>query len=137
MLVVIFGSLLFWLDGKLNPPDASYEAASILFAERLLYSPNALGYLDPLANRAMPGIVDGAKLVPSSEPKLMEAIVPDQNHGAKLTIGATTLYYDHATYDALRSGRAQSTTFATVVLIHQDGKDVPARAVVEVLRRTT
>ncbi|MBI4150548.1 hypothetical protein HY492_00310 [Candidatus Woesearchaeota archaeon] len=137
MLVVIFGSLLFWIDGKLNPPVKSYEAESVLVAERLLYSPNALGYLDPLADRAMPGIVDGAKLATGIEPQLLNAIASDQEYGAKIVIGSITLYYNQAIYDSLRNNRAQTTTLKTVVLVRQDGKDVPTQATIDVLRRLT
>ena len=83
MLLVIFGSLFFWLDSKLYPPTDTFEAEAALLAQRLLYSPNALGYFDALSNRAMPGIIDGTVLDdPEIEARLLTAITPDNNRGA-------------------------------------------------------
>ncbi len=144
MLIVIFGSLFFWLDGKLYPPTNTFEAEAALLSQRLLYSPNALGYVDALTNRAMPGIIDKQKLIqPNIQDVLLKAIMPDKKRAARISIDGKVIYYDQATYNALQPqitgsgpGSTKQAIIKTVVLVHDGIKDISVPVEVEVLRVT-
>lgn len=145
MLVIIFGSMLFWLDGKINMQRDTFNAEAGILAQRLLFSPNALGAVDALTGRPLPGIIDGAKLGDANIGQaLLDAVYygePNNVIAAKLTIGSQTVYYNGPLYLRLLPqlggsgpGSTRSATIAATVLVRNDNVDTPALATVEVLR---
>ncbi|MBI4144989.1 hypothetical protein HY493_02180 [Candidatus Woesearchaeota archaeon] len=145
MLVIIFGSMLFWLDGKINVQRDTFNADAGILAQRLLFSPNALGATDSLTGRPLPGIIDGAKLIDKDINKaLLDAVYygePNNVIAAKITIGSQVVHYNEQLYRRLLPqlgasgpGATRGITITATVLVREENRDEPALATVEVLR---
>ena len=151
MLIFIFGGLTLWLAAKLDPVVDNFNLEAGLLAQRLVYSPHALGAVDEFTSRPLPGIIDFSKLkdIEKLEQQLLNAIYygdEQQIIAAKITINSATgpfdVYYNKVHYNNIQpllgakgvGGTIGRTITIEQVLIREDGIDTPRDVVVHVLR---
>lgn len=143
MLIIIFGSLIFWTDRALNPKRDTFSLQAGLLSQRLLYSPNGLAYVDPMTGRSYPGIIDAAKL---KDPKTAERLLSVVSYkesviGAKILVGESTVYYNKAYYDKYfpligkqGAGGARSQKLTIPLLVRDKDIDKHVNVLVEVVQ---
>ncbi|HSU73178.1 MAG TPA: hypothetical protein VLJ21_05005 [Candidatus Binatia bacterium] len=143
MLVIIFGSLIFWTSRELNPKRDLFSFQAGLLAERLLYSPDGLAYHDTGTGRSYPGIIDAAVLAdPKIEARLLRTITYEQPLiGAKITVGKTVIYYQRDYYEKYipfagkqGAGSARTESLSFLLLLHDQDADKPVQVTVEVIQ---
>lgn len=143
MLIIIFGSLIFWTDGALNPKRDLFEFQASLLSQRLLYSPNGLAYADPATGRSYPGVIDAAKLKdPKTAENLANTIFYDEpSIAAKILVGENTVYYNKAYYDKYfpligkrGSGGARELQFNVLLLVREKDVDKTVPVTVQVVQ---
>ncbi len=139
MLIIIFGSLLFWLDAKLTIHADTFPAEAGLYADRVLFSSDGLAAVD-ITGRTLPGIIDAKKL---SDPLISDQLkqtASGKGFAAKIQIGDATIYSDEKRYDALipqtggtGPGSTQQQAFTFMVLKREGEKDTPVLATINVV----
>ncbi len=85
-LVVLMFAIMLLIRSFVNTTIDSSELQANIFANRILYSPNAVSYFDPDTQRVYPGIVDADKINAAINDKSLEKSI---YYGKKnLEIGA-------------------------------------------------
>lgn len=135
MLAIMLIMLQSFLSAQLNPNMDITALDAGLVMNHLLFTADGLAAVDTTTGRTLPGIIDANKL---NSP--LDFLKSDA--AAKITLGTMpSIYYKKEAYDSKfpyvgskGQGATKSTTFNTIVLLRENGKDTPTAVKVEVLQ---
>ena len=136
MLAIMLIMLQSYLSAQLNPNMDISALDAGLVMNHLLYTSDGLAAIDENTGRTLPGIIDSNKL---KNPQL-DFLASES--AAKITIGnLAPVFYHKNKYDSKApyagskgEGAVKVTTFNTIALLRENGKDTPTAVKVEVLQ---
>ncbi|MBN2567205.1 hypothetical protein JXB02_03930 [Candidatus Woesearchaeota archaeon] len=107
-LIIVFITLVLLVRSYNVAVIETYETEALVFANAVIYSPDAISYHDPEINRVYPAIIDRTRFKPGIEPRLDEVFsYGDTNTqiAAQMTlrpVGETpiTIVYNRDRFDA-------------------------------------